>query len=326
MVYFSIMIRKWRGALAVALLVAAPLAASAQADVPWNPLLLKSGEPLSELAPARPALEAADTADDVERRIQSISMCTLLSESRGRNVLDLFAGAPNAMIDWVARGVQPPPERCEALSLSGPQDGSIVGRLFASSIQEASRTPAEDLFDQLLQREQRYFAQFHDTDLSTVGVEDGAEDINTDGLMAAQRKLLFDAARKLYFGRLGTHMDSRLRDEALDFGNWRPVDYAVGPAVFGGYLYVRGWEKRFNALGLRWNFGIEPVRRILERFEGSHNDLASAASLEIGMGNFPVKVIVSGGIQDGEALVDFVGIGTSVGKVKQLIAQEFAPE
>ena len=119
---------------------------------------------------------------------------------------------------------------------------------------------------------------------------------------------------------------SRLRDEALDFGNWRPVDYAVGPAVFGGYLYVRGWEKRFNAFGLRWNFGIEPVRRILERFEGSHNDLASAASLEIGMGDFPVKVIVSGGIQDGEALVDFIGIGTSVGKVKQLIVQEFAGE
>ena len=56
MVYFPIMIRMWRGAPVVALLVAVPLAAAAQADVHWNPLLLKSGEPLSELAPARPAV------------------------------------------------------------------------------------------------------------------------------------------------------------------------------------------------------------------------------------------------------------------------------
>lgn len=340
MVKFSLdMHRKKGGAMAFALLIAMawPLDASAQADVAWStspfsdtlfrPIhSFRAGDPMPEFTggfvPYRTLLTVEESSEDRERRIEGLSKCMLLSEIRGHTVFDMVAGIPNHMIDLLAVGVQPPPEREDCWSLQTPKDGSIVSRLLASSIQDPSDQPFHDLFEQLLMREQRYFAQFHDSDLSTVGVEDGVEDINTEGLMSAQRKLLFDAARKLYFGRLGNRVDDRLRDESLDIGRWHTIDYAVAPAVIAGYFYVRGWEKKFDLLGLRCGFEIEPLRRILERLEGSHNDLVSAASLEIGLGNFPVKVIVSFGIEDGDPLCDFIGIGTSVGKAKQIVGQE----
>jgi hypothetical protein len=339
MVYYSsTMHSKKGGAMAVALLLAIawPQSASAQADVAWStspfsetlfrPIhSFRADDPMPEFtggfAPYRTLVTAEESSEDRERRIEGLSKCMLLSEISGHTILDMVAGIPNQMIDLVAGGVQPAPERGDCWSLRTP-DGSILSRMFACSIQDPSDRPFNDLFEQLLLREQRYFARFQDSDLSTVGVEDGVEDINTEGLMSAQRKLLFDAARKLYFGRLGNRVDDRLREESLDIGRWHTIDYAVAPAVIAGYFYIRGWEKKFDLLGLRCGFEIEPLKRILERMEGSHNDLVSAASLEFGLGDFPVKMIVSFGIQDGDPLCDFIGIGTSVGKAKQIVGQE----
>jgi hypothetical protein len=332
MVYFSIMKRAKVAAMAALLVSALAGAASAQADLAWNalpetrtaPVTFRPGAPLPEFTggswPSRPSLYLEDSSEDRELRLESLSKCGLLSEIRGRTILDVVAGVPNDMIDLFAAGLTPPPARDESCSVLPEGDCSVLTRVFAHSLQKASDRPFDDLVHQLLLREQRYFARFQDSDLSTVAVEDGVEDIDADGLMSDQRKLLFDAARRLYFGRFG-NCDDRIRDESLDIRNWQAIDYAVAPSLIAGYLYVRGWEKKAKLLGLNCTFQIEPIRRILERLEGSHDDLVAAASVELGLGRFPLKAIVSFGIQDGDPLVDFVGIGTSVGKAKQVVEQ-----
>lgn len=333
------MIRVKAGGWAAALFLLLPLSAAAQVvDVAWRPgppsapetprlpVYFRPGDPMPELTsgpvPFRPPLMIEDSTEERERRLFELSKCGLLTEIRGRSALDVVAGLPNGVIDWVAAGLQPSPDCTEELSLRSPEDGSLLDRIFSGSIKDASSRPFDDLVNQLVAREQKYFARFQDSDLATLGVENGSEDIDTDELMEDQRKIMFDAARKLYFGRLGNRVDDRIRDEAFQVGRWHTVDFAVAPALIAGYLYVRGWEKKVDLFGLKCGFQIEPLRRILERFEGSHNDLVSAASLEVGVGSFPVKFIVSVGIQDGDALMDFVGIGTSVGKAKQVVSQE----
>jgi hypothetical protein len=332
MVYFSIMFRAKVAAGAAFLLSALAGVASAQGERGWNalpetrpaPATFRPGDPLPEFtlgsAPSRPPLEFEESSEDRAWRLESLSKCSLLTPVHGRTVFDLVAGLPNEVIDWVAAGVTPPPDVGGTYSLLPEEDGSLLARIFAHSIQKASDRPFDDLVQQLILREQKYFAKFQDSSLSTVAVGDGEEDIDSEGLMADQRKLLFDAARRLYFGRFG-NCDERVRDESLNVARWQPVDFAVAPTVIAGYLYVRGWEVKSHLLGLKCAFQLEPVRRILERLEGSHNDLVSAASIELGVGSFPVKAIVSFGIQDGDPLVDFVGIGTSVGKVKQVVSQ-----
>lgn len=327
------------GAWATAVLAFLPLAAAAQSvEVGWRttpapvpeaprfPAYYRAGEPVPEMAPDtipfRPALSFEDSAEDRERRLAELAKCGLLTEIRGRTPLDVIAGLPNGLLDMIASGIQSPPDRGCTFSYQNPEERSLLPRLFSgASLRDAGDHPFDDLMCQLLAREQKYFARFQDSDLATLGVENGSADIDTDELMEDQRKIMFDAARKLYFGRLG-RVDDRLKDEAFDIGRWHPVDFAVAPALIAGYLYVRGWEKKVDVMGLKCAFQVEPLRRILERFEGSHNDLVSAASVEVGVGNFPVKVIVSVGIQDGDALLDFVGIGTSIGKAKQIVSQE----
>jgi hypothetical protein len=311
------------GVLAAAFIIALPLAASAQSSESRR-FTLPSDETRDGSVPFRPWLSVEE--HERELRMESLSKCRLLAEIGGRTLLDDIAGFPNVLIDKTACFLNPPPASGDAWSLRECADGSVLNRVFASSIQDASPRPFNELLEQLLLREQKYFARFQDTDLSTVGVEDGVEDITSEGLMAAQRKLLFDTARKMYFGRLGNKADDRLRDESLNFSRWEPIDYAIAPGLLAGYLYVRGWEKKFDVLGLNWNFQIEPLRRILEKRTGESDDLVSAASVEIGLGDFPVKAIVSFGIQDGDGLLDFVGIGTSVGKAKQIVSAELGSE
>ena len=274
----------------------------------------------------RPEIDIEDTAEERALRFESLSKCFHLSTIRTRTILDEVADIPNVLIDWTSAILNPAPASGEVRSILDAEKGSILSRVFSSSVLESSPHPFDDLVNQVIRREQKYFAKFQDSSLATIGVEDGEEDIDADGLKADQRKLLFDTARKLYFGRLVSGSDERLRDESLNVARWQPIDYAVAPALLAGYLYVRGWEKRFDLVGLKCGFQLEPVRDILERALNSHEDLVSAASLELGVGNFPVKAIVSVGFQDGDPLFDFVGFGTSVGKAKQVVRQELGPD
>jgi hypothetical protein len=329
------------GAAALAALSLFPLAAAAQAvEISWRPApapsfetvplplyFLSGGALLEDYAFApRPALRLIDAFEDSDsdrdHRLEQLAQCSLLGEIRGQSTLDVLCGIPNGMIDLLSGGLRRGPAVDEVVSLRLSKDRSLLPRLLACPIDDAGAHPFDDLLGQLLIREQRYFARFQDSSLSTFAVEEGLSDIDRSALMEDQNKLLFDACRRVYFGRFGTRLDEKIRDEAIDITRWHPVDFVVAPAMIAGYLYIRGWEKRVDLLGLKCTFQMEPLRRIMERFEGSRNDLVSAASLEIGVGNFPLKAIVSVGILEGDAIIDFVGIGTSLGKAKQIVTQE----
>lgn len=45
----------------------------------------------------------------------------------------------------------------------------------------------------------------------------------------------------------------------------------------------------------------------------------ATAGVDIGVGRFPLKAIVSVGMLDGEPLIDFIGIGTSLGQARQVV-------
>lgn len=327
------------GACAAALVALLPLPAAAQAveatyraplNPPTPPLgveLYTPGDtmpafPASTIPSFRPSLTIVETEEDRAHRLEETSKCFLLGEIAGRSGLDVIAGLPHVLVDWVATGFRPGVARDDTCSLRSAEERSLLPRLLSIPADDPAAHPFDDLVNQLLAREQRYFSRFQDSDLATFGLEAGTEDIDFEELMEDQQKLWFDVVRKLYLGRFGRSVDDRFRDEAIDVGRWQPVDFVVAPALVAGYLYVRGWEKKIEIGGVKCAFQMESLRRIIERFEGGRNDLVSAASLELGVGTFPIKVILSVGIQDGDALLDFVGIGTSIGKAKQVVSQE----
>lgn len=117
-------------------------------------------------------------------------------------------------------------------------------------------------------------------------------------------------------------MDDGVRREVFNVGSWHPVDFVLGPMFVAGYLYWRGWERGWNWGDLEGKIRIEPLRRILYELADTDNILVSAASLEFGVEACPVKVIVSGGILHGALGMDFIGIGTSVGKARQAVQSE----
>jgi hypothetical protein len=95
------------------------------------------------------------------------------------------------------------------------------------------------------------------------------------------------------------------------------MDFAVLPPLLAGYVYIRGLEKRFSVSGTSLRVTLEPVSKWIDRGD----DLAAGAAVEWApTKSFPVSVIVSAGLYDGNAEVDFIGIGTSLGMARRALA------
>jgi len=330
------------GAAATAALSFFPICANAQdAEIPWrslsprwmesvsNPFYVLPGEPLvasfsNTPAPVRLIDSFEDSDADWEHRREILASIAFLGEVRCRTALDVVTGLPNGMMDWITGAVRSSPERGEVLSMKYLESRSLLPRLFAWPVDDASTHTFDDLVGHILFREHKYFARIQGSAISDLGVEEGLEDIDTGDVMRAQNKILLASCRRLYFDRYGGRFDDRFRDRAFDISCWHPVDFVVAPALVTGFAYMFGWETRIDLLGLRSAIQVEPLRRILERHDSSSGDLVSAASMHIGVGKFPLRVIISVGIMDGDALVDFVGIGTSLGEARQVIARELA--
>lgn len=331
-------------AAAVAVLAILPLRAVAQAvDFTWRPAapsglengtrdsLILSGDSIRFLTPlpAVPALRFIDSFEeseaDRESRGNVLAQCGLLARIPGWTALDVLAGLPNGMMDLATGPFRSAPGRDEILSLSSPGNCSLLSRVFSCPIDDPSGHPFDDLVGQVLSREQKYFARFQDSGVSAFGIEDDPDEVDTAALMRHQNRILFDSCRKLYFGRYVGRFDQRFREEAYDISRWSPIDFVVAPAALAGYAYLFGWERKIDLLGLRWSLQVEPLRRILDDYNESRGDLVSAAGMEIGLGSFPVKVLVSMGIVDGDARIDFIGFGTSLGKATQAVSQALSP-
>jgi len=259
-----------------------------------------------------PAIRRIDSFEDSEfdraHRRRVLDQCELLGGIRGWTALDVVAGLPTGMMDWTAGVFSAGLDRDETISMRSPDCRSLFPRLRSCSLSDASKHPFDDLVAQILSREEKYFVRF----------QESAFPLAESDLMRDQKKVLFDAGRRFYFGSYGARLCG-FGGDTIDVAWWNPVDFVVAPALISGYVFLFGWKTKFELLGLRGTFELESIRLILDRQEESEGGLASAAGVDIGVGDFPVKAILSLGIQDGDALIDFVGIGTSLGKARQVV-------
>jgi hypothetical protein len=132
--------------------------------------------------------------------------------------------------------------------------------------------------------------------------------------------VFWDALRRTYVSRYKLQADEKIRDEAWYLDRWSGADFVILPPLLGAYVFYRGFDKRFSVAGTKLLLSIEPVS---EWYRPRDRDLPAAIALEWTMKDFPLGVIVSAGMHDRRYGMDFVGIGTSLGAVRQaLVMQE----
>jgi hypothetical protein len=234
---------------------------------------------------------------------------------------DLF-NVPEAAMDSLfdaGRGLFP---NAPSVSLrQQAEQGGTMSRVFTFHDPGDIREPFTDALTRWVAREQQYFAGFADSPLMTFDVEDGSVDVDKSEMMFDQRRILMDVGRKLYLGKYVVRLEDRVRDDAYKFSDWRGVDFLLGPPVIAVYTYIRGFDKRINLGGdVQLRMHLDPIRRIREFADEEERDLVGALSFELGVKGFPLKAILTFGLHNGDPEMDFVGIGTSVGEARKVVA------
>lgn len=277
------------------------------------------------LAPLRPA---ASVTFDVPRSLGLIDETAfragLVTEwyHRGApdplaDVADVVLKGPELLIDSIfacaGRG-----SRAELRNWDDDDDRSITEQMFDVGIGPRSERIGREFLFQLGQREGRYFANFQDSRANSFAFQNGTADADLKDLAVDQRKVFWDALRRTYLARYKVTAEEKIKDDAWYFDRWSSWDFAVLPPLLGAYVYYRGLDKKFSVFGTRLTVSVEPVSEWVRK----SNDLSAAASVEWSMKGWPLGVIVSSGLHDGKFGLDFVGIGTSIGAVRQVLEEE----
>lgn len=234
------------------------------------------------------------------------------------DVADVFLKGPELLIDRVftcANGMGTRP----AVRNWDDDDGrSITAQMLDVGIGPRQDRIGREFLIQLGDREQHYFSGFADSRVNTFGFENGTESADMHALALEQRKVFWDALRRTYLARYKITAEEKIKDDAWYLDRWSGWDFAVLPPLLGAYVYYRGLDKKFTVLGTRLAVSVEPVSEWVRR----NRDISSAASVEWSMKGWPLGVIVSGGLHDGKYGLDFVGIGTSLGTVRQALEEK----
>ena len=242
----------------------------------------------------------------------------------GNDLFDVPEAAMDSLFD-AGRGLFPNPSSV-SLRMQDEQ-GGLMSRIFAFNEPADLREPFTDALTRWVSREQQYFAGFADSPLLTFDVEDGAADVDKSAMMFDQRRILMDVGRKLYLGKYFVKLEDRVRDDAYKVGEWRGLDFLLGPPVIALYTYFRGFDKRINLGGpAQLRVHLEPIRRIRDFADEEERDLVGALSFELGVKGFPLKAIVTFGLHNGDPEMDFVGIGTSVGEARKVVSMVLGVE
>ncbi|HXX93694.1 MAG TPA: hypothetical protein VEN81_08665 [Planctomycetota bacterium] len=271
-------------------------------------------EPPSVRPPVeRLSLELSLTPDLVDRFYRSGAGSPM------GDVGDAFLRVPEAFLDSLLRCASRLLPRSEVVSANAEASGGMVGRIFDLQVGGSREGPiCSEFVANWLDREERYFSRFGDSEFDTVGVENGTEDVDLRGLFRDQEKVLWDAARKTYFSKYRFRGDDRIQSDAFSVGQWRGADFILLPPLMAGYFWYRGLEKRIS-LGDSWmRVSFEPI----SRWVSGKADLVAGVSVEWGIKGIPVGLVVSGGKYEGRAGLDFVGIGTSVGMVRKVLENQ----
>lgn len=239
--------------------------------------------------------------------------------------LDMVFGAPDVLAGGAIHALSSLFHDAGCFDEREESRRSMAVRLTGAVDVDAPERPFESFMEVLYARERKTFSRWGESTQSTLAVEEGDEDIDGGVFLRDQRKVFVHALGRRYLGRYGDAFSDNLRREAFDFSRWEAIDFAIGPAFIGGYLYLRGWDG-----GLRWGdvgcrIHLQPLERIEGHLHKSNDILLSAASLEFSLGGIPIKAVVSGGVVDGRPAFDFIGLGTSVGMVRKAIKLEMDP-
>jgi hypothetical protein len=147
----------------------------------------------------------------------------------------------------------------------------------------------------------------------------GREDLDPERFDAIQVKILADSFKRAYRDRF--HVPALDADQvaaALSSGTW--VDSLVIPAGLSLYTARFGIDRK-------WTFGEQDVRVHfhLERASRIYRSLTKDAhhmigSLSIYFGDFPIGILVAADGNAGRAEIGFLGIGTDLGTVFDVLA------
>jgi hypothetical protein len=177
----------------------------------------------------------------------------------------------------------------------------------------------QEFMTQWTQREAKYVSNFGDSRANTAGFEDGRSEADMREFALDQRKVFWDALRRTYLARYKVHAEEKIREEAWYLDRWSGADFVILPPMLAGYVFYRGLDRRFNVLGTKVTFSVEPVS---EWYRANKRDLPAMIAMEWSMKHCPFGVIVSAGLHDGRYGLDFIGIGSSVGAVRRALAMQ----
>lgn len=299
-------------------------------------------EPLAVEAPIAEAIVLPDAEPRFHWPAAIAPRIRLLDLPRMEDALLEPQVTPELVLDWYRRGAADPAADVGDALLRGPemlldtlfaasaravprpriqvvgsdQDSGILSRLVDFSADPRSGRLFTNFLTYWTEREQRYFARFEDSRVASVGFEEGTEDVDMDELEGEQKKILWDALRRTYFSRYKFRAEERIKEDAFYFNEWRGMDFAVLPPLMGGYLWFRGLEKRFSIGGTSLRVSIEPLSEWVRE-----DTLVAGLGLEWApTKNFPIALIISAGLDEGNPEIDFIGIGTSLGMARKSIA------
>jgi hypothetical protein len=250
--------------------------------------------------------------DDLPRSFRSVRRGWF--EQTANAVFSFPEEAMDSVVDVFGLLFPDPPPTVAELGEQG-----MLTRLFQGvSYAEGDGRTFSHFMDFWYEREIRFLKRFDESSLNTYEVEDGTGDIDLSLFLEEQRKILWDAARRTYFGRF-REVEERARDEAFYVGRWKGLDYVFAPALLGAMVYYRGFDKKFSLGPARLRVEMEPVRKVWQRWSSGEGDVILALGIEFGVKDFPVRFLASVGVHEGDLELEFVGIGTGLNEVKRML-------
>jgi hypothetical protein len=175
-----------------------------------------------------------------------------------------------------------------------------------------------DLFvRQLVRRETSFFAGIGNTELATVGVELGEEDVDASRFHDHQVRILFDSFKRTYrerFHMLPLDLDTAIA--TVSTGEW--VDALLVPAAISVYAARFGIDRKFKfSDDIRLTLHMEEGNRAWRALvQDSHHHLGTAS---LNLFRLPVSVICDLEGNAGKFEFSFVGIGTDAAAVYEAV-------
>ncbi|MHC4608593.1 MAG: hypothetical protein ACYTAF_16910 [Planctomycetota bacterium] len=306
-----------------------PVAAFVSPHPPLDPLAYLDREiPLTLHAEADPYLHEVLVG---ERWVDSVDVLPVdlcsdwaaeVHVSAFERVADAVFSVPEAAVDGAAELLRTlrGRENAPVYRVGGDEDASITARLFdIEQTRPRLRRPFRAFMRCLIGEEGDFFGDFRSSEVNTMAFEEGYQDADMHDLEREQVKVLFDALKATYFKKYSLRGNRHIRSDRMYFNQWRGVDFAVMPALLGGYAFYRGLEKKSKMGDTRLRVYIEPVRRIRSAVRRG-STRSALVGLDFEVPHVPFRVIVSAGTEDGGFGVDFVGIGSGFGQVRQTLA------